>query len=290
MSQRPELVWESGGPPALNRPIMVLALTGLFDISSVATKTIEHLVSNHKVETVATIDPDGFYDFQQERPTVWLDEYGDRQISWPANEFHAIRYPGSPHDLVVLSGVEPHVRWRTFCELVVEVARRTGCEVVVTVGASPEAVPHTRTPGVFGSTTNDELARALGLSRPQYQGPTGVFGVLQEMLDRSGLPGVSLRVPVPHYLMNAEHPKSTAALLRHLEHVIGVPTGHAALAEEIDRWTELHRTAVQDDPQARSFLEVLERDFDRRTEAAIPSADDLASQFEQFLRDQRPDE
>ena len=290
MARREELVWEGDGPPVLNRPVMVLALTGLFDIAQVATKAIEHLVSTHNVETVATIDGDGFYDFQQERPTVWLDEYGDRQISWPSNEFHAIRYPGLPHDLIVMSGVEPHVRWRTFAELVLEVARRTGCEVIVTIGASPEAVPHTRTPNVFGSTTNDELARALGLSRPQYQGPTGVFGVLQQMIDQSGVPGVSLRVPVPHYLMNSEHPKCTAALLRHLEHVIGVPTGHGAFAAEIGRWTELHDAAVEDDPQARSFLAMLERDFDRRTEAAIPSADDLASQFEQFLRDQRPDE
>jgi len=290
MARREELVWESGEPPVLNRPVMVLALTGLFDIAQVATKAIEHLVSTHNVETVATIDCDGFYDFQQERPTVWLDEYGDRQISWPSNEFHAIRYPGRAHDLVVLSGVEPHVRWRTFTETIIEVAERTGCEVIVTIGASPEPVPHTRTPGVFGSTTNDELARALGLSRPQYQGPTGVFGVLQQMIDSTSIPGVSLRVPVPHYLMNAEHPKSTAALLRHLEHVIDVPTGHASFADEISRWTELHDTAVEDDPQARSFLGMLERDFDRRTEAAIPSADDLASQFEQFLRDQRPEE
>ena len=134
MTGREELVWEGDGPLLLNRPVMVLALTGLFDIAQVATKAIEHLVSTHNVETVATIDCDGFYDFQQERPTVWLDEYGDRQISWPSNEFHAIRYPGLPHDLIVMSGVEPHVRWRTFAELVLEVARRTGCEVIVTIG------------------------------------------------------------------------------------------------------------------------------------------------------------
>jgi len=102
---------------------------------------------------------------------------------------------------------------------------------------------------------------------------------------------VSLRVGVPHYLMSgsAEHPKSSAALLRHLEHVLGVPTGHGALAEQEAHWQQLHDSAVEDDPQARSFVSMLERDFDRRMEAAIPSADDLADQFEQFLRDQRPD-
>lgn len=268
---------------------MVLALSGLFDTSQVATKALTHLTSSHRVETVASIECDGFYDFQQERPEVRLDEYGDRYIVWPANDFDVIRFPGAPHDLVVLAGVEPHVRWRTFASLVIEVARRCGCEVVVTVGAAPEAVPHTRMPSVFGSTTNDALASALGLSRPQYQGPTGVFGVLQQMLDAAEIPGVALRVPVPHYLTNAEHPKSTAALLRHLEHVLGVPTRHALLQEDVEHWQQLHDRAVADDRQARSFLSMLEQDFDRRTEAAIPTGDDLAEQFERFLRDQRPD-
>ena len=112
-----------------------------------------------------------------------------------------------------------------------ELAIRTRCETVVTVGGAAERVPHTRSPGVFGSSTNAALAAALGLSRPQYQGPTGLLGVLHEQLDRAGLPAVSLRVPVPHYLVNAQHPQSTAALLRHLEHVLGVPTRHEDLAE-----------------------------------------------------------
>lgn len=286
---RNELLWEPGGIPQLNRPVMVLALSGLFDVSRTATKAVEHLIASRVVDTIAEIDCDGFYDFTQERPTVWLDEYGDRQLAWPVNEVQAIRYPNMAHDLVVLAGVEPHLRWSTFASYLIEIAQACKCEVIVTLGASPEAVPHTRTPSVFGSSTNDELARRLGLSRPQYQGPTGVFGVLHQLLVGVDIPAISLRVPVPHYLMNAEHPKSTSALLRHLEHVLAVPTHHAGLDDEITRWRELHDTAVADDHQARSFVDLLERDFDRRTEASIPSADHLAEQFEQFLRDQRPE-
>lgn len=287
---RNELLWEPGGIPTLHRPVMVLALSGLFDVSRTATKAVEHLVATRVVDTIAEIDCDGFYDFTQERPTVWLDEYGDRQVSWPVNELQAIRYPNMSHDLVVMAGVEPHVRWRTFAELVIEVVRACKCEVVVTLGASPEAVPHTRVPHVFGSSTTSALAQRLGLSRPQYQGPTGVFGVLHQLLERAEIPAISLRVPVPHYLMNAEHPKSTAALLRHLEHVLGVPTNHGALDDDVARWRELHDTAVADDRQATSFLTMLEREFDRRTEASIPSAEHLAEQFEQFLREQRSGE
>ncbi len=269
---------------------MVVALTGLFDVSRSATNALHHLVSTRTVETIASIDPDGFYDFTQERPQVWLDEVGDRQISWPGNEFHAVRFAGGNHDLVVLSGVEPHVRWKTFAGHIVRVAEQCRCEVIVTVGAAADAVPHTRTPGVFGSSTNEDLARRLGLSRPQYQGPTGLFGVLHQALERTRLPAISLRVPVPHYLVNAEHPQSTAALLRHLEHVLGVSTGHADLSSEIERWRDLHDAAVSTDQQALAFVRILESEFDRRTEAAIPSADDLAEEFERFLREQRPDD
>jgi hypothetical protein len=159
--------------------------------------------------------------------------------------------------------------------------------VVVTVGASAEALPHTRVPQVVGSSANAGLAGALGLARPQYQGITGLVGVLQERLDRRCLPAVSLRVGVPHYLGNAQHPQASAALLRHLEHVLGVPTWHAGLRDEIERWRSLHDEAVAEDPQARTYLELLEREHDRRTEASLTSGDDLAADFERFLREQR---
>jgi hypothetical protein len=189
-----------------------------------------------------------------------------------------------------MSGEEPDVRWKTFARNLVSVAQALNCAVVVTVGASPEAVPHTRMPLVVGSSTNERLARSLGLSRPQYQGPTGLFGVLHQLLDEAGLPAVSLRVGVPHYLLNAKHPQSTAALLRHLAHVLGVDTGHAEMADEIREWCELHDAAVEDDAQAIGYVEMLERGYDARMETAIPSGDDLAAQFEAFLREQDADE
>jgi hypothetical protein len=138
-----------------------------------------------------------------------------------------------------------------------------------------------------GSSTNDGLVRALGLSRPRYQGVTGLVGVLQERLDVAGIPAISLRVAVPHYLGHAKHPQASGALLRHLEHVLSVPTGHAVMLKEADRWRSLHDEVVAEDPQASRYVEMLEREHDRRAEASIPSADDLAAEFKRFLREQR---
>lgn len=278
------------GLAPLNRPIMVLALRGLFDIAEVATDAVDTLVADRVAPVVASIDPDPFFDFTQERPQVELDHAELRLIRWPENEFRIARFSGRAHDLVVLSGVEPHLRYATFAGCIITVAQQLGCEVVVTLGAALEAVPHSRPPQVVGSSTNDGLVRALDLSRPQYQGVTGLVGVLQSMLDQAGIPAVSLRVGVPHYLGNAKHPQSSAALLRHLEHVLGVPTGHAALDEDAMRWRTLHDEAVAEDERAAAYVAMLEHEYDRRMEATMPSGDDLAAELERFLREQRDDE
>ena len=279
----------ASGP--LHAPIMVVALRGWFDVAEVATGALDELVSERVAPVVAAIDPDPFFDFTQERPEVYLDDEDDRRLRWPTNEFRLVRNPGRAHDLVVLAGVEPHLRYATFADCIIAVARRLDCSVVVTVGAAAEAVPHTRPPLVVGSSTNDGLVRALGLSRPTYQGITGLVGVLQERLDRAGVPAVSLRVGVPHYLGNARHPMSSAALLQHLEHVLDVPTGHGRLTDDIARWRMLHDEAVADDRQASLYLTMLESEYDRRAEASLPSADDLAAEFERFLKEQSdPDE
>ena len=274
----------------LHSPIMVVGLRGWFDVAEVATHALEHMVEDRVAPVVASIDPDPFFDFTQERPEVYLDDDDNRIVRWPVNEFRVTRFADSPHDLVVLAGVEPHLRYATFADAIIAVARGLGCEVVVTVGAAAEAVPHTRLPQVVGSSTNDGLVSALGLARPQYQGMTGLVGVLQERLDRNSIPAVSLRVGVPHYLGNARHPQSSAALLRHLEHVLGVPTGHARLDDEVARWRTLHDEAVAEDRQASAYVAMLESDHDRRTEDALPTGDDLAADFERFLRQQRPDD
>lgn len=275
------------GLAPLHSPIMVIALRGWFDVAEVATGALNHLLTDRVAPVVASIDPDPFFDFTQERPEVFLGDDDVRQLRWPTNEFRLARYPDKAHDLIVLAGVEPHLRFATFCDSIIHVATQLNCGVVVTVGAAAEAVPHTRVPQVVGSSANKGLASALGLTRPRYQGITGLVGVLQERLDRRELPAVSLRVGVPHYLGNAQHPQASAALLRHLEHVLGVPTRHAGLRDEIERWRSLHDEAVAEDSQASAYLEMLEREHDQRTEASLTSGDELAADFERFLREQR---
>lgn len=283
-----ELAWDA--EPSLDRPILVVALAGLFDAGSAATGATSWLVRQSHAEPLARIDAEQFFDFHEARPRVELTGDGRRRVVWPELVAHATSRGGSERDLVVLSGMEPHLRWRTFTELVRELATRTGAEMIVTLGANPAPTPHTRPPVVFGSSTNAELAARLGLSRPQYQGPTGVLGVLQATLDFTGPPAIAMRVGVPHYAIGDHDPKATMALLRHLEHVTGVASGHGELTPEVARWEERLSAAVADDPEARTYVAQLEARYDSQTEQQVSSGeDDLAEELERFLREQRGD-
>ena len=278
-----DLAWVAG--PTLRRPILLVALTGLFDAGSVATAALGHLEGWLDATPVATIDPDRYYNFTSQRPTVRLDDDDHRTILWPTNELVAARIEIGSHDLVLLRGDEPHLRWRTYTGLVLEAATTLGCELVVTLGATPAAVPHTRRPRVVGSSTTPDLVRRLGLSSPTYEGPTGLVGVLLDALDDVGLPSVSLRVPVPHYALRAGHPQAIQALLLHVEHVTGAPTGHADLDREIAAERRKLDAYVANDDKIGRYVETLEARYDAELAMSVPSGDELAAELERFLQE-----
>jgi hypothetical protein len=286
MNSTDVLSFQTGEIGALDRPVMLVGLEGWFDMAGAATQAINAFTHGLRAVTVGAIDPDPFYDFTQQRPHVSIDD-DVREIVWPSNEFILQRNPDH-RDIVGLIGVEPHLLWKTYVAAIVAVAEALGCEAVVTVGSAAEAIPHTRTPPVTGSTADAELARRLGLVAPSYQGITGVVGVLQAELEARRIPSISLRVGIPHYLTNAEHPMATAALAHHLSHVLDVPAD-LELSDQIDSWRDVHDEIVAADDQLRMYVTMLEAEFDRRSEAAIPSADDLGDEFETFLKDLRDD-
>jgi proteasome assembly chaperone (PAC2) family protein len=208
---------------------------------------------------------------------------------WPELRFHGLERPEGSHDVVVLSGTEPHLRWRGFVSQVLALAEKASVSMIVTLGSNPAQTPHTRAPIVFASSTNTGLVDRLHLSRPQYQGVTGVLGVLQATLDTAGPPAIAMRVGVPHYAMSEHDPNATMALLAHLEHVTGVATDHRDLSGEVARWQQRLRTAVAADAEATAYVAQLEAHYDREAEQHLASGDDLAAELERFLREQGGD-
>jgi proteasome assembly chaperone (PAC2) family protein len=280
-----ELRWVS--EPDLNKPLLVVALKGLFDAAEGATTAIERLVRSHNATHIADIDPETFFNFQEERPIVSLDTNGERIITWPEARCYAASTDGEGRDLVLVSGVEPHMRWRTFADTLLELAKSTGAEMVITLGAMVGMAPHTRPLGVVGSAADTAVADRLGLGRPSYQGPTGLVGVLHDRLDNEGMPVVSLRVSVPHYVPGPPNPEATRSLLARFELVTGVNTGHSELDEPALDWRRRIDAAVANDDELRDYVLQLEEQVDESE--VLPTGDDLAAELEAFLRDQHDD-
>jgi PAC2 family len=273
--------------PPLADPVLLVALGGWFDAAGVATAALRLIAGESNSVVVGEIDPDPFYDFTVVRPTVENVD-GERQIVWPENVFRAVRTPGPRRDLVTLEGIEPHVAWPTYVECVVEAIVRLGAEFVVTLGAVADTTPHTRPPAVVGSTTDTNLAARFGLAGPTYQGPTGVIGVLHGALEAHAIPSVSLRVGVPGYLPEGEHPRSVAALVAHTAHILGVSLP-IDLTESIRLWDDAHNAWVAGNERLRGYVELLEEHYDSRIDEAV-SDTDLAARFEDLLRDVDPDD
>ena len=277
------LIWEREPPRELEKPILVTAWDGLFDVGGAATGAIAALRGTTATK-VGHIDADEFFDFNERRPSVRIDDEGHRQIDWPHNDIYCLPLDDRDRDLVLMDGVEPHLRWRTFAEIVTEVAQRFDVKLVVTLGAMIAETPHTRPPTITGSTTDADLAALLRLDRPSYQGPTGVVGALHEHLEREGVPAVSLRASVPHYVAGSPNPKASRALLERFERVTGLPTGWADLDVEARDWERRVDDAMVDDNDIITYVRRLEELYDARTASSLPNADDLAAEFERFLR------
>ena len=281
-----DLLWTEN--PDLRRPLLLVAFEGIFDAAESATSALRWITERADETTpIAEIDPERFFNFQEARPMARITEDGSRVIDWPKTEVRAVR-TSSNRDLVVMTGIEPHLRWGAFSDHVVEVARRSRCEMVVTVGALIAMVPHTRPFAVTGSAIHPELARRLNLSKPTYEGPTSLIGVLNERLERANIPVIALRVSVPHYVPGPPNPKATRALLRRLQHTTGVETSYEELDREVSEWSSRVDQAVASDDESQDYVARLERQVDS-DEEMLPSGDDLAAELEAFLRDQKPE-
>ena len=283
------LVWESQ-PPRLRSPILVCAFAGWNDAAGSATTALTAVSESLDTELIAQIDPEEFFDFQANRPNIRLTEDETREIDWPGNLLYAARAQRAEHDLVLLSGTEPNLRWRAFTEGVADAAETLGVKMVVTLGALIADVAHSLPVPITGLASDEELADRLGLTRSNYEGPTGVVGVLHDACRRRGIPSASLWAAVPHYVAAVPNPKAALALLRRLEGLVGVAVEASALEEEADTYDSQVSRAVAANPEIEELVQRLEEEQADRVEVEgeLPSGEALARDFERFLRQHGP--
>jgi proteasome assembly chaperone (PAC2) family protein len=276
--------------PELERPILVAAFRGWNDGAQAASLAAGYLAKTWDAERFADIDPENFFDFQATRPHVSLEEGLTRKIDWPETAFYHARPEGLDRDVVLLLGIEPNLRWRTFTDLVVGLARELGIELLITLGALLADVPHTRSAPVTGSATDQQLVERLGLSASRYEGPTGIVGVLHDECGKSGIPSASLWAAVPHYVSLTPSPRGALALCERLGDVLGIEIEADELEEAARNYEEQVSEAVASDEETAAYVDELERRSDQLDDATeLPSGDALAAELTRFLK-QRDEE
>jgi proteasome assembly chaperone (PAC2) family protein len=291
------LQWERR--PELRDPVLVAAFEGWNDAGDAATGAADWLVRHCDApspDPFATIDPDEHVDYQSRRPHVEISDGVAIDVRWPLHACYATTW--NERDVVVVRGVEPNLKWRSYCDGIIDVARGTGCDTVVTLGALLGDVPHTRPVRVTGTSTDDDLVASLALARSRYEGPTGIVGVLSDECRAAGLHSVSLWAPVPHYVASPPNPPATRALLERFATVARVPLGLESLDRLADLWRAQVDQALVGNDEMQGYVRQLELrvDTDDAEEQGVvldadglPSADELVGEVERFLREQGGD-
>ena len=273
---------------------MVAAFAGWNDAASAATTALEAVAVGLDSEIVARIDPEEFFDFQVNRPTIRLVEGRTRRIDWPLSTVIAARVPTAERDLVLFSGTEPNLRWRGFSAALLDAAERMAVEMVVTMGALIADVAHSRPVPITGLASDEEMVERLGLSRSHYEGPTGIVGVVHDACRERDIPSASLWAAVPHYVAAVPNPKAALALLRRLESLTGIAVEASELEEAMDRFDAQVDEAVAANPEIQELVERLESEQAEVLEPGtdVPSGDAIAREFQRFLRQRgdRPEE
>jgi proteasome assembly chaperone (PAC2) family protein len=272
--------------PELRRPVLIAAFRGWNDGGQGATLGAGYLARQWGAEAFAEIDPENFYDFQAVRPNVSLEEGLTRKLEWPSNSFLHAPIPDLDRDVVVMLGVEPNLRWKTYSQLVLELAQALGVELVVTLGSLLADVPHTRPAPVSAAASDPVLVEELGVEPSRYEGPTGILGVLLDACRRAGIPSVSLWAAVPHYVSLAPSPRAALALCRRLGELVGTEIDLAELEQAAEEYNEQVTEAVASDAETAAYVEELERRVDLMEAAEeLPSGESLAAELTRFLRE-----
>jgi proteasome assembly chaperone (PAC2) family protein len=273
--------------PELTRPVLIAAFRGWNDGAQAASLAAGYLAKTWEAERFADLDPENFFDFQATRPHVSLEEGVTRRIDWPETAFYHARPDGLDRDVVLLLGIEPNLRWRTFTELLIGLVRELEVEMMITLGALLADVPHTRPSPVTGSASDPELVRQLGLSSSRYEGPTGIVGVLHDACRQVDIPSASLWAAVPHYVSLTPSPRAAVALCERLGSLIGFEIDVDELEEAAQSYEEQVSEAVASDEETASYVEELERRVDslEEEEGELPSGDALAAELTRFLRE-----
>lgn len=269
--------------PALRSPIMIFSFGGWNDAGEAATGAASHLLNTWNNALIAHFDPEDFYDFQVNRPMVFVDDSKVRKITWPTTEVFGIQTPQFEFDLVLVKGLEPSMRWKKFTSDLLDLADDLDVSMILTLGSLLADTPHSRPISVSGSGSHPEIAKRLGVEVSRYEGPTGILGILQEAAQRRGIDAVSLWAAIPHYAASPPSPKATLALVNAIEDFLNISIPLGELADQSKMWESGIDEMAQEDSELGEYVRQLEASKDE-TELPEATGEAIAKEFERYLR------
>lgn len=278
--------------PLLRDPVMIVAFTGWNDAAEGASGAVEHLLSAWREkdddvvpQLIAEVDAEEFYDFQVNRPHISIDDSSIRSIRWPGTQLFGLIVPMMKRDLVIVTGVEPSMRWKSFTADLLDLADDLEVSLVITLGSLLADSPHTRPITVTGTSAHPNMASRLGVSVSKYEGPTGILGIIQDGCARRGIDAISLWAAVPHYASNAPSPKASLALITSLEDFLEISIPLGSLQFDSDEWEKSVDQLASEDTDVAEYVKALEESKDA---AELPdvSGEIIAKEFERYLRRQ----
>ncbi|ADB32850.1 protein of unknown function DUF75 [Kribbella flavida DSM 17836] len=275
----------------LRDPVVIAAFEGWNDAAEAATGAVDHLIEQWNAELVTAIDPEDYYDFQVVRPTVAFDDEGVRRLTWPTTRVFLARPADTDRDVLLIRGIEPNMRWRTFCRELLALVDESNAQLVVVLGALLADSPHTRPIPVSASSSDPELTAAWSLEPSTYEGPTGITGVFADLCGTLGVPAVSIWSAIPHYIAGTACPKASLALLGKVEALLDLPIPEGELPELARAWQRGADELSEEDPEVAEYVASLEEQRDT-TDLPEASGDAIAEEFERYLRrrnNNRPD-
>ena len=284
--------------PALRNPVMLIAFSGWNDAAEAATGAASHILgawtdAEHAVndqvgvvpELIADIDPEDFYDFQVNRPIVDIDESQIRSLTWPGTQIFGLATPNFNFDFIVVRGVEPSMKWKTFTHNLLDLADDLEVQRIITLGSMLADAPHSRPITVTGSGAHPEIAKRLGVEVSRYEGPTGILGVIADACLRRGIDAISLWAAIPHYASNSPSPKATLALINALEDFLEISLPQGDLHADSLEWESEVDELAREDSDVAEYVKALEESKDSALLSDV-SGEDLARELERFLRRQ----
>lgn len=265
--------------------VMFVAFTGWNDAGESASHVISHLLQQWPSSVVAEFEPEDFYDFQVNRPAIKLDSTGSREIVWPSTKVFFVQPEGGEKQFLLVLGAEPSMRWKSFTSELLDIADDYEVDLLVMLGGLLADVPHSRPIAISATAGDPVIAKELGVEPSQYEGITGILGVIGDEARRREIPALSFWAAVPHYVSTTPSPKASLALLETMEEYLEITFPLGDLREKATLWESTVDRMAAEDSEVGEYVKELERNKDD-DELRAATGDSIAKEVERFLRRQ----